>query len=100
MKITNLTTHLLTTQWTDDPWFPQMLHATALIRIETDSKLDGLGETTLGYFTPECVVPLVEYFKPVLVGKDPMEITRLIRAMCDEAIWWARSGAGMAGVGG
>ena len=100
MKITDLTPHLLTTQWTDDPWFPQMLHATALIRIETDSKLDGLGETTLGYFTPECVVPLVEYFKPVLVGKDPMDITSLVRAMCDDAIWWARSGAGMAVIGG
>lgn len=55
MKITHLVTHLLTAHWVDDPSFPQMLHSTAVIRIETDSKIDGLGESTWGYFAPDAV---------------------------------------------
>lgn len=94
MKIVDVTTHLLTAQWADDPWFPQTLFATALIRIETDSGIDGIGEATLGYFTPENVPSLVDYFKPLLVDQDPLDIVRLSRAMFDNAVWWARSGAG------
>ena len=100
MKITNLVTHLLTAQWVDDPSFPQMLHSTAVIRIETDTKIDGLGEATWGYFAPEAVPAMVEYFKPVLIGKDPMEITRLTRALIDDSVWWARSGAGRSVISG
>lgn len=94
MKITNLVTHLLTFKWEDDPSFPSMLHSTAIIRIETDSGLDGLGECTWGYFAPDAVPSIVEYFKPVLLGKDPMDTTLLTRAMFDDSVWWGRSGAG------
>jgi L-alanine-DL-glutamate epimerase-like enolase superfamily enzyme len=100
MKITNLTTHLLTTHWVDDPSFPQMLHSTAVIRIETDAKIDGLGESTWGYFAPDAVPAMVDYFKPVLLGKDPMEITQLTRALSDDSVWWARSGAGRSVISG
>ena len=100
MKITNVITHLLTTRWTDDPWFPNALHSTAVIRIETNSDIDGLGETTWGYFAPEAVPAMVEYFKPVLIGKDPMQITSLTRALVNDSIWWARSGAGCSVISG
>ena len=100
MKITNLHTHLLTTQWVDDPWFPQMLHSTAVIRVETDANLDGLGEVTWGYFAPEAVPAMVDYFKPLLIGKNPMEVSRLTHALLNDAIWWARSGAGRSVVSG
>ena len=100
MKITNVITHLLTTRWTDDPWFPNALHSTAVIRIETDSDIDGLGETTWGYFAPEAVPAMVEYFKPVLIGKDPMQITSLTRELVNDSIWWARSGAGCSVISG
>ena len=100
MKITNLVTHLLTTQWVDDPSFPQSLHSTAVIRIETDTGLDGLGESTWGYFAPDAVPALVDYFKPVLLGQDPMETSRLTRAMTDDSVWWARSGAGRSVISG
>jgi L-alanine-DL-glutamate epimerase-like enolase superfamily enzyme len=94
MKIIDVITHLLTFKWEDDPSFTPMLHSTAIIRIETDSKIDGLGETTLGYFVPEAVPAMVDYFKPVLIGKNPMEITQITQALTDDSIWWARSGAG------
>ena len=100
MKITNLVTHLLTTQWVDDPSFPQMLHSTAVLRIETDAGFDGLGESTWGYFAPDAVPAMVEYFKPVLLGKDPLEITQLTRAMGNDSVWWARSGAGRSVISG
>jgi L-alanine-DL-glutamate epimerase-like enolase superfamily enzyme len=100
VKITNLVTHLLTTQWVDDPSFPQMLHSTAVIRIETDTGLDGLGESTWGYFAPDAVPALVEYFKPVLVGKDPLDTLQLTRALTDDSVWWARSGAGRSVISG
>ncbi len=100
MKITNLVTHLLTTQWVDDPSFPQMLHSTAVIRLETDGGIDGLGEVTWGYFAPEAVPAMVDYFRPVLVGRDPMDLARLTRALGDDSVWWARSGAGRSVISG
>ena len=100
MKITNVIAHLLTTQWVDDPSFPQMLHSTAVLRIETDAGLDGLGESTWGYFAPDAVPAMVDYFKPVLLGKDPLEITQLTRAMTNDSVWWARSGAGCSVISG
>ena len=100
MKITHLSTHLLTGLWKDDPFFPQNLHSTALIRIETDANIDGWGESTLGYFAAETVPALVEFFKPILIGRDPMQLSKLHRAMYDEAVWWARSGAGRSVISG
>ncbi len=100
MKITNVTTHLLTTRWTDDPFFPQALHSTAIFRIETDAGVDGLGESTWGYFAPDAVPAMVDYFRPVLLGRDPLEITAVTRALCDDSVWWARSGAGKSVISG
>lgn len=100
MKITDVTTHLLTSRWVDDPAFPQALHSTAVIRIQTDAGTDGLGESTWGYFAPDAVPAMVEYFKPVLIGKDPLEIAQVTRALCDNAVWWARSGAGKSVISG
>jgi L-alanine-DL-glutamate epimerase-like enolase superfamily enzyme len=100
MKITDLSTHLLTGLWKDDPFFPQNLHSTALIKIETDAGITGWGESTLGYFAPETVPTLVAFWKPVLLGRDPLELNRLTRDLYDESVWWARSGAGRSALSG
>ena len=100
MKITSITCHLLSGRWTGDPAFPHDVHATAFVEIDTDEGVSGLGEISLGYFAPEAVVSLVDYFKPVLIGRDPMQITRLARAMESDAVWWSRSGAGRSVIGG
>ncbi len=100
MKITNLTTHLLTTRWTDDPFFPQALHSTAIFRIETDAGIDGLGESTWGYFAPDAVPAMVDYFRHVLIGRDPLDLTAVTRALTDDSVWWARSGAGKSVISG
>ncbi|MCF3650481.1 mandelate racemase/muconate lactonizing enzyme family protein [Synoicihabitans lomoniglobus] len=100
MKITDVTTQLLTARWTDDPSFPQALHSTAIIRIQTDSEFEGLGELTWGYFAPDAVPAMVDYFRPVLIGRDPLAITQLTRALIDDSVWWARSGAGKSVISG
>ena len=100
MKITRVSTQLLTARWTDDPSFPQALHSTAIIRIETDTEIEGLGELTWGYFAPDAVPAMVDYFQPVLIGQDPLAITQLTRALIDDSVWWARSGAGKSVISG
>ena len=100
VRITDVTTHLVTAPWEGDPWFPDCLFATALVRIETDSEHEGWGESTLGYFAPDIVPSLVEWFKPVLVGEDPMDIERLNAAMLQGAAYWAFWGAGRSVISG
>jgi L-alanine-DL-glutamate epimerase-like enolase superfamily enzyme len=100
MKITAVRTHLLTTTWVDDPSFPNSPHSTAIIRLETDGGVDGLGECTWGYFAPDAVPAMVAYFEPVLLGRDPLQITEVTRALCDDSVWWARSGAGRSVISG
>jgi L-alanine-DL-glutamate epimerase-like enolase superfamily enzyme len=100
MKITRVSTQLLTARWTDDPSFPQALHSTAIIRIETDAEIEGLGELTWGYFAPDAVPAMVDYFQPALIGQDPLAITQLTRALVDDSVWWARSGAGKSVISG
>lgn len=100
MKITNVVTHLLTARWVDDPSYPQALHSTAIIRIETDAGIDGLGELTWGYFAPDAVPAMVDYFRPVLIGQDPLAIAARTRALVDDSVWWARSGAGKSVISG
>src|SRR5690349_19187133 len=100
MKITGVSTHLLTAQWFDDPWFPQALHSTAIIEVQTVSGVYGLGEATLGYFAPEAVPSLFDFFKPVLMGRAPMDRSRLIRDLYDEAVFWGGSAPGRGVIGG
>ncbi|MEO6437407.1 MAG: mandelate racemase/muconate lactonizing enzyme family protein [Tepidisphaeraceae bacterium] len=100
MKITDVKCHLLSGRWTGDPSFPQDVHATAFVQLDTDEDVVGLGEISQAYFAPETVQSLVDYFKPLLVGRDPMQITRLTRAMQSDSVWWARYGAGRSVIGG
>lgn len=94
MKIVDIQHVPVTARWVSDPGFPQSLHSSSLLRVTTDAGIDGWGEATVGYFAAEIVGPIVDYFRPVLVGKSPMDIVALESAMLSDAMWWARSGAG------
>jgi hypothetical protein len=100
MKITNVQSVLVTARWVDDPSFPKSLHAAALIHVTTDAGIDGWGEATLGYFAPETVEPIVNYFKPIVIGRDPLDIAALEAALLSDGMWWARSGAGRSVISG
>ncbi|MFA6100914.1 MAG: mandelate racemase/muconate lactonizing enzyme family protein [Victivallaceae bacterium] len=96
MKITNVTTILLTGPCTMDPFISEARkrRSAAFIKIETDSGLEGLGETYAGYFFPEGVPPIVDFFKPVLLGQDPEKSDLLWERMYHCGNFWCRVGMG------
>jgi L-alanine-DL-glutamate epimerase-like enolase superfamily enzyme len=100
MRISSVESILFTARWSDDPTFPDAPHSGAFVRIRTDDGLEGVGEPLLGYFIAEAVVPLVDFFRPVLLGRDPANIRELWSDMYASAIFWSRSGAGLSVIGG
>ena len=100
MKITEVRTHLLTSVWEDDPYIPTRPHSTAFIQILTDTGLSGLGETILGYFAPEAVCPIVDFYGPALLGQDPEKINQLCSQLSRSSLYWGRVGAGLSVLSG
>ena len=97
MRITDVRTILLTGPSTNDPFIVECreIRSAAFIEIHTDTELMGLGETYAGYFCPELTPVIVEYFKPVLIGKDPDDIEGLWRDMYACENFWCRNGVGL-----
>ena len=79
MKITGVRTILLTGPCTIDPFLREArkVRSAAFIEIHTDTELVGLGETYAGYFCPEAVPAVVEFFEPILVGQVVENIPEL-----------------------
>lgn len=96
MKITDVKTKLLTGPCTHDPYLSEarQLRSAAFIRIETDNGLTGLGETYAGYFFPEGVPEIVEFFKPILIGNTVEDIPALWAKMYHSGNFWCRVGLG------
>ncbi len=97
MKITDVQTVLLTGPSTDDPWFRESrtIRSVAFIEIRTDQGVTGLGETYAGYFCPEIVPSVVEFYKPILVGQNVDDIDDLWRKMDHCGNFWGRVGLGL-----
>jgi galactonate dehydratase len=96
MKITDVRTVLLTGPCTNDPFLREArkLRSAAFIEIATDGPHTGLGETYAGYFCPETVPAIVEFFKPILVGQNVDDIPELWRRMYRCGNFWCRVGLG------
>jgi L-alanine-DL-glutamate epimerase-like enolase superfamily enzyme len=96
MKITDVRTTLLTGPCTNDPFLREArkLRSAAFIEIFTDDGLVGIGETYAGYFCPETVPSIVEFFKPILVGQTVDDIPELWRRMYQCGNFWCRVGLG------
>jgi galactonate dehydratase len=98
MKITDLRTVLLTGPCTNDPFLSEARkrRSAAFIEIHTDGGLTGLGETYAGYFCPETVPAIVDFFKPILAGQtvEEMDIAELWRRMYHCGNFWCRVGLG------
>ena len=96
MRITNVETILLTGPCTNDPYLSEarQLRSAAFIRIETDAGLTGLGETYAGYFFPEGVPAIVDFFKPILIGNTVEDIPELWQRMYQCGNFWCRVGLG------
>jgi L-alanine-DL-glutamate epimerase-like enolase superfamily enzyme len=102
MKIIDVQTILLTGPSTADPYFleARRLRSAALVEICTDGSHTGVGETYAGYFCPEVVPAIVEFYRPILLGADPCEIHTLRRRMEQCGNYWSRVGLGAAVIAG
>ncbi len=102
MKITDVKTILLTGPCTNDPFLSEARkrRSAAFIEIHTDTQLIGLGETYAGYFCPEIVPEIVEFFKPILVGQKVDAIQQLWDRMYHCANFWCRTGLGLTVING
>lgn len=102
MKITSLRTVLLTGPATDDPFLKESrkLRSAAIIEIHTDTELVGLGETYAGYFCPELVPGIVDFFAPIVVGQDVSRISEIWNRMYTCGNFWCRVGLGTAVLSG
>jgi L-alanine-DL-glutamate epimerase and related enzymes of enolase superfamily len=96
MKITNVNTILLTGPCTSDPYLSEArkLRSAAFIVIDTDEGFTGVGETYAGYFLPEAVPSIVEFFKPILTGQGVDDIPMLWNRMYHCGNFWCRVGLG------
>ncbi|MCA9434023.1 MAG: hypothetical protein KC940_26105, partial [Candidatus Omnitrophica bacterium] len=102
MIITDVRTVLLTGPCTNDPFLNETrkLRSAAFIEIHTDTELIGLGETYAGYFIPEAVPSIVDFFKPILVNQELDDVDELWRRMHHCGNFWCRVGLGLSVLNG
>lgn len=102
MKITDIKTVLLTGPSTNDPFLAEArkFRSAAFIEIYTDTEHIGLGETYAGYFIPESIPSIVEFFKPILIGQNVDDIKELWQRMYHSGNFWCRVGLGLSVLNG
>jgi len=102
MQITDVATILLTGPCTNDPYLTEIRkrRSAAFIEVHTDTDLIGIGETYAGYFCPEIVPEIVEFFKPILIGQSVDNIAELWQRMYRCGNFWCRVGLGTAVMSG
>jgi len=102
VKITDVKTVLLTGPCTNDPFLSEIRkrRSAAFIEIHTDDDLVGLGETYAGYFCPEIVPEIVNFFKPILLGQSVERIPELWQRMYHCGNFWCRVGLGLIVING
>jgi L-alanine-DL-glutamate epimerase-like enolase superfamily enzyme len=96
MKITDVRTTLLTGPSTNDPFFREArkLRSAAFVEVLTADGPVGIGETYAGYFCPEAVPAIVDFFRPILIGQTVDDIPELWRRMYQCGNFWCRVGLG------
>ncbi|MEM7118686.1 MAG: mandelate racemase/muconate lactonizing enzyme family protein [Chloroflexota bacterium] len=94
MKIRDVKTILLTGPCTNDPYLSEARkrRSAAFVEIHTDTELVGLGETYAGYFCPELVPMVVDFYKPILLGQTVDNIAQLWQRMYHCENFWGRVG--------
>lgn len=105
MRVTDVRTILLTSAWGADPaWVAEgpdgvaapPLRSSALVVVDTDEGVQGVGETVMGYFCPEAVEPIVAVMRRALLdrtlGLDPMRTEACAAELAQRILWWGRTG--------
>ncbi len=96
MKIIDVRTVLLTGPSTNDPYIHEIRErrSAAFIEVVSSDGVVGVGETYGGYFCPEVVPSIVEFFKPILIGQTVEDIPELWQRMYHCGNFWCRVGLG------
>jgi len=102
LKILDVRTTLLTGPSTNDRFLKEVRsrRSAAFIEVLTDTPHTGIGETYAGYFCPEVVPHIVDFFRPILIGRDVENIPALWADMYHCGNFWCRVGLGTAVVNG
>lgn len=101
MRIVDVRTTLLTGPSTNDPFLREArkLRSAAFVEVITDGPT-GIGETYAGYFCPEAVPAIVDFFRPILIGQTVDDIPTLWARMYQCGNFWCRVGLGAAVLSG
>lgn len=94
MKITRVRTILSSAPQRDIHMTARTMRSAAFVLLETDTEHVGIGETYAGYFVPELVANVVDFYAPILLGGNPLEVDVLYRRMFLAGKFWARVGLG------
>ena len=94
MKITGVRTVLCSTPHRNQFMPARQMRSAGFVLIETNTELVGIGETYAGYFVPEQVPAAVEFYAPILIGADPLEVDILYQRMFYCSKFWGRVGLG------
>jgi galactonate dehydratase len=96
MKITDVRVVLLTGPCTNDRYLREARgrRSAAFIEIYTDTEHVGIGETYAGYFCPEAVPAIVDFFRPILLDQAPDDVDVLWERMYRCGKFWCRVGLG------
>ncbi len=96
MKITDVRCILLTGPCTNDRYLKEARgrRSAAFIEVHTDTEHVGIGETYAGYFCPEAVPAIVDFFRPILLDQTPDDVNELWERMYRCGKFWCRVGLG------
>jgi L-alanine-DL-glutamate epimerase-like enolase superfamily enzyme len=72
----------------------------ALIEVETDEGISGVGETYAGVYAPEAVAALVAQLVHDLVGQDALDTLAIWQRMRHATYYWGRLGLSQSTIGG
>ena len=93
MRIVDVRTVLLTGPSTNDPYLGRTRRSAAFIEILTDTELTGLGETYAGYFIPEAIPSIVDFYRPILLDQTVDDVPALAARLFHTGRYWAQDRA-------
>ncbi len=95
MKISAVEAFLVSDQWasSDPDWLDWPYQHSALVRITTDEGVTGVGETLMGMLLPGIVIPIVDHYRPLLIGANPMDTQSIWYTLASSTSWSEAGGA-------
>ena len=63
-----------------------------LVRISTDDGVVGIGESYAGFFAPEVMSTIVDFYRPLLLARDPSHVAELWELCYSRSLYWGRTG--------